>query len=239
MTTGIEWNRQAIRVAQTTEARGSNRRHPWKHGLSYVRMGDYDNVLGVTPAGRRGFEQDGSYSAQVDWKVNIGNIELALGRDDSAEMPIEQALELTNKLGDDSAKSECYKNLALVSLGRGQVDSAQQFDEKLSASTRAPGRGGFDNNFRRIQAMRQNYSDAEKAFESVSDDTEAPTSLRWEAQSRLAAVYASEGKRAQADSQFRRAIDTIATARFTIRVRNCACHSCQTRSCSTTTISNF
>src|SRR5262249_17046686 len=57
----------------------------------------------------------------------------------------------------------------------------------------------------------------EKIFQSVIGDADASASLRWEAQSRLAVVYASEGKRGEADREFRRAIGTIATARAEVK----------------------
>ena len=56
----------------------------------------------------------------MDWKINIGSVYLALDNYDSAESSYQSALGIAQRLGDDSAKSECFENLALVSLARGQ-----------------------------------------------------------------------------------------------------------------------
>lgn len=214
----IEWNRAALRVAQQTGAQDSRAYILGNMGWSFVGMGDYDNALTLFQQADEASAKSGALSAQVDWKVNLGNVYLAEGKYELAENEYQNALVFANKLGDDGARAECYENLALVSLERGQIEPAQQYNEKVAplvhdhsdlvVSKIVSGR---------IDAKRKQYKGAEDVFGSVINDKEAPTSLRWEAQSRLADVYASEGKLAQADSEFRHAIGTIANARATIR----------------------
>jgi CHAT domain-containing protein len=214
----IDWNQQAMDLSRTTGARGSIAVILGNMGWSYIGMGDYDRALALFEQADRASGEAGSLSAQVDWKVNIGNVYLARGNYDSAEKAYQSALGIANQLGDDSAKSECFENLALVFLERGDVDSAQNYNEKVAPLVRAHSDALVSMIVSgRIHATRQRYSEAEDTFQSVIHDSESPASLRWEAQSRLAAVYASEGNRVEADRQFRRAIDTIATARSGIK----------------------
>jgi CHAT domain-containing protein/Tfp pilus assembly protein PilF len=214
----IDWNREALRLSERAGAQDSRAYILGNMGWSFVGMGDYDNALTLFQQADEASAKSGAFSAQVDWKVNLGNVYLAEGRYDQADSEYQNALVLANKLGDDGAKAECYENLALVSLERGQIESAQQYNEKVAplahdhsdlvVSKIVAGR---------IDAERKQYRDAEDIFVSVTKDPEAPTSLRWEAQSRLADAYASEGKLVQADSEFRHAIATIASARATIQ----------------------
>lgn len=213
----IDWNQQALALSQTTGARGSKAVILGNMGWSYAGLGDYDSALALFAQADKASAETGSLSAQMDWKVNIGNVYLALGNYSSAEKAYQSALEIANHLGDDSAKSECFENLALVSVGRGQVDLAQNYNEKVAPLVRAHSDAVVSTIVAgRIYALRQRYDQAEKTFQSVVRDTDAPTSLRWEAQARLAEAYASEGQRERSDRQFRQAIRTIADAQRAI-----------------------
>ena len=214
----INWNQQALDLSRTTGARGSTAVILGNIGWSYIGMGDYDRALVLFEQADKASGETGSLSAQVDWKINTGTVYLALGNYDAAERAYQSALGIAIQLGDDSAKSECYENLALVSLERGQLDAAQNYNEKVAPLVRAHSDALVSTTVAgRIQALRQRYGEAEETFQSVVRDPETPTVLRWEVQARLAAVYAAEGRRAEADRQFRRAINTIANARLTIK----------------------
>ena len=214
----IDWNRQALVTSQANGARGATAVILGNMGWGYVKLGDYDNALALFQRADKESGETGSLSAQVDWKINIGSVYLALDNYDSAESSYQSALGIAQRLGDDSAKSECFENLALVSLARGQVDSAQSYNEKVAPLVRAHSDAVVSSIVSgRIQALKKNYGDAAKIFQTVIDDTVAPASLRWEAQSRLAGVYVSEGKRTAADAEFRRAIGTIASARSEVK----------------------
>ncbi|HXP68523.1 MAG TPA: CHAT domain-containing tetratricopeptide repeat protein [Candidatus Dormibacteraeota bacterium] len=213
----IGWNQQALELSQTTGAHGSTAVILGNMGWSYVGMGDYDSALSLFEKADEASGKSGSLSAQLDWKINIGNVYLAQGKYYLAEKQYQNALVLAKRLDNSSAESECFENLALVSLAEGQVDSAQKYNEEVPSlvhsrsdmmvSTVISGR---------IHAKRQHYKEAEALFESVISEPDTPTSLRWEAQARLAEVYAFEGDNAKADQQFRRAIDTFASARYAI-----------------------
>ena len=214
----IGWNQQALELSQTTGARGSTAVILGNMAWSYVGMGDYESALALFEKAEEASAKSGSLSAQLDWKINIGNVYLAQAKYDLAEKQYQDALIFAKSLDNRSAESECFENLALVSLAEGQIESAQKYNEKvpslvqshsdLMVSTIVSGR---------IHAKQQHYKDAAALFESVISEADAPTSLRWEAQARLAEVYVSEGDHAKADRQFRRAIDTIASARYAIK----------------------
>jgi CHAT domain-containing protein len=105
-----------------------------------------------------------------------------------------------------------------VSLETGQVDAAQQYNEQVASSVHAHSDQVLSVVIHgRIEELRHNHKEAREAFESVIRDSNAPTPLRWEAQSDLAEVYASEGNRAEAERQFRSALATITTARASIK----------------------
>jgi len=214
----IEWNSQALVTSQVNGARGATAVILGNMGWGYIKLGDYDKALALFERADKESGEAGSLSAQVDWKINIGSVYLALGDYDPAERSYQSALGIAQRLGDDSAKSECFENLALVSLARGQVDAAQSYNEKVAALVRAHSDAVVSSIVSgRIQMLKKNYGEAENTFQSVIGDANAPASLRWEAQARLAGAYASEGKRSAADQEFRRAIATIAGARSEVK----------------------
>jgi CHAT domain-containing protein len=214
----IDWNQQALKLSQTTGASGSTAVILGNMGWSYLEMGDYDNALAFFRQADAASGKAGSLSAQLEWKINMGNVYSSQANYDLAERAYQDALGLANKLNDDGAKAECFENIAVVALGRGQLDKALNYNEQVAPLVHAHSDLVVSSVVAgRIHAMKHDYAQAQVVFNSVIRDEEAPTSLRWEAQARLARVYASDGKPADADQQFRHALNTIANARAGIK----------------------
>jgi CHAT domain-containing protein len=214
----IDWNRAALHVMQSMDAPGAQANILGNMGWSYLDLGDYETALTLFEQADAASGKAGSVGAQIQWRLSIGNIHLARREYSSAESAYQTASNLAKSLGDKESAAQCFENLALVSLEMGQVEAAQHYNEQVASSVRAHSDRELSVVIHgRIEELKHNYKQAEEAFESVVGDSSAPTALRWEAQSRLAEVYASEGKRAEADRQFRSALATIAAARTSIK----------------------
>jgi CHAT domain-containing protein len=214
----IDWNRAALRVMQSTDAPGAQANILGNMGWSYLDLGDYETALTLFQQADAASGKAGSLGAQVQWRLSIGNIHLARRDYGSAERAYQSALEVAKSLRDEDSVAQCLENLALVSLETGQIDSAQRYNEQVASSVHAHSDQVLSVVIRgRIEEVKHNHEGAREAFVSVVRDSNAPTPLRWEAQSRLAEVYESEGNRAEAERQFRSALATIATARSSIK----------------------
>jgi CHAT domain-containing protein len=214
----IDWNRAALQVMQSTDAPGARANILGNMGWSYLQLGDYENALALFQQAEAASGKAGSLGAQIQWRLSIGNIDLARRDYGSAERAYQGALDVAKSLHDEDSIAQCLENLALVSLETGQVDAAQQYNEQVASSVHAHSDQVLSVVIHgRIEELGHNHKEARKVFESVIRDSNAPTPLRWEAQSHLAEVYQSEGNRAEAELQFRSALATITTARASIK----------------------
>jgi CHAT domain-containing protein len=214
----IDWNRAALQAMQSTDAPGARANILGNMGWSYLQLGDYENALALFQQAEAASGKAGSLGAQIQWRLSIGNIDLARRDYGSAERAYQGALDVAKSLHDEDSIAQCLENLALVSLETGQVDAAQQYNEQVASSVHAHSDQVLSVVIHgRIEELGHNHKEARKAFESVIRDSNAPTPLRWEAQSHLAEVYASEDNRAEAERQFRSALATITTARASIK----------------------
>ena len=214
----IDWNRAALQVMQSMDAPGAQANILGNMGWSYLDLGDYETALTLFEQADAASGKAGSLGAQIQWRLSIGNIHLARRDYGSAERAYQSALEVAKSLRDEDSVAQCLENLALVSLETGQIDSAQRYNEQVASSVHAHSDQVLSVVIRgRIEEVKHNHEGAREAFVSVVRDSNAPTPLRWEAQSRLAEVYESQGNRAEAERQFRSALATIATARSSIK----------------------
>jgi CHAT domain-containing protein/Tfp pilus assembly protein PilF len=217
----IDWNRSALQLSESAGAQGSVGRILGNMGWSYFEMGDYENSLALFKQADLESAKAGSVSAQVDWETNIGNVYYQSRDYESAEHAYLASLALAKSIDYQSGIAECFGNLALVALQTGKVDSAQNYNSAMSEYAQTHADRYLELNSRliagRVDGMRNSLSQAESAFETIIRDPNAPTSLRWEAMARLAETYALEGRRSEADHQFRRSVETIAKARSDLK----------------------
>ncbi len=217
----IEWDREALKLSQSVGAQGSVALILGNMGWCYFEMGDYEKALPLLKQAEELSARAGAVTAQLDWEIMIGNVYYESHDYDSARQAYERALDVAKKIDYETAVTECFVNLAHVGLETGQFDFAQRYRDEAAEFVRSHPNHSLDLYFEvvagRVDEMKGKYAQAEKSFLGVIDDPATKTSLRWEAQSRLAEVYALEGKRTEADRQFRRALDTVAGARSTIQ----------------------
>jgi CHAT domain-containing protein/tetratricopeptide (TPR) repeat protein len=214
----IDWNGSALQLSKSLNAEASVSKIEGNMGWGYFEMGDLENALAFYKQAEESASRAGLSSDRVYWGMNIGSVYFAQKNYDSARRAYQNAIDLAGKLGDEGTQAECYENLALVAVETGQLDLAQRYNEKaVSFVLEHPDRILSAIISGRIEERKSNFAQAERAFETVIADANAPMALRWEAQARLAEVYASEARHSDADRQFRASINTIANAQYSVR----------------------
>jgi CHAT domain-containing protein/Tfp pilus assembly protein PilF len=213
----IDWNSQALKVAQSAGSQSSIVKIGINEGWSYLEVGDFDNALSVFRQAADAAAQTGLLGNQVSAQTNIGNVLFEEKNFDAARAAYEAALVLAKRLDDPEAIVECYLNLALVALRVGQLDQAQKIQAEFSKLLRehpspslAPYADFVDG---WIAQSDHNQKQAEVTYQKVLQDSAARTQLRWEAELRLAQLYEQEGRAPEADREFQRCIERIEKAR--------------------------
>jgi CHAT domain-containing protein len=217
----IDWNQAALQLSQSVGAKDSVAFILGNMGWSYFEMGDYDRSLALFKQADAASAQLGSVSAQIDWEINIGNVYYQSHDYGSAERAYRASLDLAKSIDYEPGIAECLGNLALVALKTGKIDSARDYNIGMEEYARSHSDHYLELNSRliagRLDALKDEFTQAQNSFESIIRDPDAASSLKWEAQARLAEVYASEGRRTEADRQFRRSVETIAKARTDLK----------------------
>ncbi len=216
----IQWNQQALHMSRSVGAKDSESYILGNMGWGYFEIGDYDRALEMLQQAEESSAKAGSTGAQIDWLIEIGGVEYYLRDYAAAERESQRALTLARHLDDKSAITESLNNLTVVALRKGHLPEAERYNDEAMALSIAskdhPGELSSTLLQARIETRKANYRVAEELLATVFTDPAAETSLRWEAQARLAEVYRGTHLTAKADAAYRLSIATIENARASI-----------------------
>jgi CHAT domain-containing protein/Tfp pilus assembly protein PilF len=216
----IDWYKQSLELSRSLGARTSTAKTLGNMGWSYYRMGDYDAALSLFTEAEKTSDQLGLVKDRQIWLTNLGAVHHSQGDFSGAEEFYEKALGIARTLENKAAVSESLNDLSFAELEQGQVDLAQQHNQEASEIERS----SHDQTGTlyswvvagRIQTAKNQFAAAKKYFTQVIRDPAADTSLRWEAQARLAQVYRAEKRPAASERQFQQSIETIEKARASL-----------------------
>jgi len=216
----IEWDQAALRLSQSIGAKTSAARILGNLGWDYFELGDYDNALDLAGQAEESFGKAGIVGLQINWLINIAKADYYLQDYAAAEEKAEKALALARKLHDKVAIAQSLNSLANVALLKGQAGAAEQYNEEALQLSQASKDHPDEVSSRliagRIELARKGYQGARNSFLEVLRDRAAGTSSRWQAEARLAKVYEEEGRAAEAEKGYRKAIQTVEAARASV-----------------------
>lgn len=216
----IDWNRQALLVSERVGAKSLAAKIRVNTGWNYFELGDYQNSLTFFQQAGEAASRAGLLRDQVMCRTNVGAVEYYLRDYAAAETESQVALKLARELDEKRFITQDLNNLSSVALKNGKIDLAEKYNaEALNVSRTVKDRPDELSSILiagQIQAVRQDYQQAEELLEKVINDPAAETALHWEAEARLANVYADKGQLAQAERQYRQAIGTIEAARSSV-----------------------
>ena len=217
----IEWNDQALPLSRSVGAKDLESYILGNLGWGYFEIGDYEKALEFLEQAESSSRAAGYVAAEVDWLIEIGGVEYYLHDYAGSERESQTALELARKLDEKAEIKDCLDNLSSVALRRKQFDLAERYiSEALAVSRASKDRSGELASMLiqgRLESDRHNYRQAEELLQTVVQDPAAGASLRWEAQARLAGVYADANLTAKAEQEYRQSIGTIEKARTSIK----------------------
>ena len=217
----IDWNRGALQLARSVGAQHSLAQVLGNIGWSFFELGDFENALMSFRQAEEASAKSGLTGDRVYWLIAVAVANYRLLERDAARAALQRALELARNLDDKSILAECLNNLSEIEVETGDTELASKHNLESAELAQI----GLDHRLAldamvvrgRIDERRNDYSHAEKSFLQVIQDSKASAPQRWEAQARLAGVYADEGLAAKAEKEFRLSLETIETARSSVQ----------------------
>jgi CHAT domain-containing protein/predicted negative regulator of RcsB-dependent stress response len=186
-------------------------------GFCYYKMGDYERALEAFTESESTSAELGLARDQLTWLDNIGQIHYEQRDYGDAESYYRKALEIARGQENKALMAVSLTNVATIAIHRGQFDSAAQYNDEALRLKREVGDKSSELytvfNQARIAEGHRQYSSAIQLLNNIIRDSGDDASLRWEAETNLAGIYAAEGKTALADAQYRKALSTIDNAR--------------------------
>ena len=217
----IDWDQAALHLSERLGAKTSVARILGNMGWSYFSMGDFENALALYQQAEKASSESGLVADRIYWLIDVGNAYFQLHDYISSGSSYRDALSLAQKLGDKQATTECYENLAVLELEKDQFDSAQHYANEISRQLQSSRDSSLTPYSTLIDGWiaegQHDNGRAEQLFSSVALDPRVETSLRGEAQARLAMLYVETGRISDAERAFRNASDMIDSVRSSIR----------------------
>jgi len=216
----IDLSQSALQLARTIKFENAATTILGNMGFAYFQLGDLENSLAFYQQAQQGSEKAALTGYGAYWLSLIADVHYANRDYPAAEQAARRALEVARALDDKKTIITCLNDLSRIAVETGRFDPAGQYNREALALEDA----GFVPAGRpeslllsgRILAGKRKFRQAEDAFHKVADDPDSDTPFRWEAAGHLAELDEKEGLPAEAERQYRRAIDTIQTAQASI-----------------------
>jgi CHAT domain-containing protein len=217
----IDWDRQALQVAEAIGAQSLAATIDVNLGWCYFEVGDYQQALSLFQQAEQSSRKSGLINLQLISRVNSGAVEYFLRDYPAAESDSVLALNLAQKLDDKERLTQSLNTLSDVALERGQLQAAENYNRQaLEVSRSFNYHQGEISSWLitgRTEFGSGHYRQAQEYLLRIIRDASASTASRWEAQARLANVYAAQGALLKAQKEYLHAFDTVDTARDSIQ----------------------
>jgi CHAT domain-containing protein len=212
----IDWFKRAVEKSQQAGAQYALAKTFGNLGWNHAVVGDFDNAEASFKRAIDASAKVGLVADRVYWMNALGDVYYQQRRYREAKTISDEALQLAQGMENQRTLTECLNTLAEIELATGQLDLAEKHNEQAAAIENA-GLDHFGVQYSRLIAARialgkRQYAQAEAILRKILADPSVETSLKWQAQSRLAQVLAAENQPAKAEREFRLAISTIREA---------------------------
>lgn len=216
----IDRNQQALELARRLDMQGIVATILGNTAWSYYELGDYERSLASFKEAASVSERIGQTGYSFYWLTGVANSYIALNDPSSARSILLDTLTRARQLQDTATITLCLNALSEISLNANRLDEATTYDQQALEIEHA----GLDHfeTLRstllagRIETSRRHFAQAEQLLQTVLQDPQAETSVRWEADARLAKLHDDEGLAAKAQVEYQHAISTIESARSAI-----------------------
>jgi CHAT domain-containing protein len=213
----IDWYKIALAKSEALGAGAFEALALGNMGWAYQVIGDFENAETVLKKAERVSGEAGRIGNRVYWLTILGDVYYQQWRLAEAEAVSKQALSLAHSMDNKATETNCLNTLSEIAFATDRLDLAERYNRDALEIERA----GLDQSgialstiiAGRLAASKKEYRHAEETLQGVIRDKSVETPLRWQAEARLARVYADEGLSAKAEAQFKQAISTIEKAR--------------------------
>ena len=220
----IDLDRAAERLAESVGAQNTLVAVLGNSGWCYRKLGDFENALTFYKEATDVSARNGHVGLKLYWLTGLSNVYLEQRDYGSAETVLTQALDPARSQGDKRTLLEYLNALAEIALETGRVETAEKYYAEAAAIEQADGdqSGVMDSLLvrGRIDQKKRIYKEAKTLFARVIGNSKADAAQKWEAQARLAEIYAEEGEFHEADSEFRQSLRTVESVRTSVQAEN-------------------
>jgi CHAT domain-containing protein/tetratricopeptide (TPR) repeat protein len=211
----------AAKFAELAQARTVMQAALGNLGEAYLQLGDFEKALNNYQRAERLAEEIGATRNQANWLQWVGLSFYKLGNLEQARAYYERALTAANTLHYYTSIAAIDANLAFLLLRQGRLDAAASYAEAAIGaahqSSNAPA-ALLPQFIQAVLAERQGQShEAERLLLAVHGQATSETALRWDIENALANLYAAGHRPEEAQSWYRRSIDTFEAQRASVK----------------------
>lgn len=216
----IDLSQLALRQAKSLDSEGLVTTILGNMGWAYFQLGDFENSLKFYKQAEATAQKSALIGYRAYWLTGIANVYLANHNFRDAEAVSQQALAVAKTLEDTETITESLNQLTRIAMEAGRFTLAEKYNSEASALEES-GLDHFGTNESRLLTGRifgakRNFPAAVEIFKRVMNEPAVETSLKWEAEARLAKLYDDEDLPEQAEKEYQKSINTIEVARSSV-----------------------
>ncbi len=216
----LDRNLEALQLAKSLDLKGIVATILGNLGWDYLELGDFEASLDFFSRSAQASATSGLTGYSAYWFSGAAGSYLALHDYSSAEGLALKTLASAKELNDAETIAVCLNTLAGIMLRTNRLAEAEHYNQE-ALKFEQTGKDKLHvldsyNVAGEIAAAEGHFAEADELFERVIADPGADTKLLWQAQAGLAQVREGQGRTAEAQRQYVKAIQTFETARSSI-----------------------
>ena len=213
----VDWTEAAYRIALGSGWEDWAESTAGNLGWAYFGLGDKEKALDLFLAAEKTANRLGNLRFQLKWVSTAAYVYRDAGDLKRATEAYRESLELAKRLGGRQDIVNALEDLTHTYILSGNLDEAAASLKLLTPLLESDGKrvDQLDMLLARgeIAAIREQNVLAESIFRTVERDPASQTSMRLGAEHQLAKLYEAQGNNPAAESTYRTALTTFATAR--------------------------
>ncbi|AXC14701.1 hypothetical protein ACPOL_5453 [Acidisarcina polymorpha] len=217
----IAWGVAALNISKSKGYKVLEEISEGNLAWNYYKLGDFSDALPLSLQAEELARVIGEGPERIRRRNNIGMIHEQLGQFALAESEYRDALSMAEQQGDKAQAAIALAEIAFVAVRAGKWEVADEFSKQAIESARQQTDRPLELQALFAQGLIASHnSDQDGAKRLLTEVAFDPhhdrQSLRWEAQTALADLYAKEQNFKAAEAEYRAALDTAGTARCSI-----------------------
>ncbi len=215
----VDWSNAASKTSLAISAEDVAQNALGNLGWAYFNLGDSERALQLFHEAEKSAINLGDPSDEVLWVSNAGYIYQQSGDLTRASQSFLRALELANSIKSREDIVNSLEDLAHLSVKTRKLDDAETYVTQVKSLVLDNRVDVLDVMFAegQIAAARHKDQQAEAAFRTVEHDPASQSSMKLDAEHRLALLYERQGNQAAADRMYRTTLATFESARDQIK----------------------